>query len=134
MASRLSLALLAAAVSLAGCGNAGDDAVRGVTGRFVDAEGSGNGEAACAQLSPQTRAELEKSEQRQCSVAVTHLRLKPGGVARVEVYVMNAMVELTSGETEFLEQGKEGWRLTAVGCTSRGGKPADQPYDCQLQD
>lgn len=129
------LALLVVVAALAGCGgNANDDAVRGVTGRFLAAVGSGNGQAACAQLSPPTRAQLEKSEQRQCKAVVAQLRLHPGQVARVQVYVMNAMVELTSGETEFLEQGAQGWRLTAVGCTPRAGKPADQPYDCVLQD
>ena len=109
---RLILLLIATVAAIAGCGgSANDAAVRGVAGRFLDGVGSGDGKTACAQLSPQTRAELEKS-----------------------VYVLNAMVELTSGETEFLEEGSQGWRLTAVGCTPRAGEPVDQPYDCKLQD
>ena len=132
---RLILLLIATVAAIAGCGgSANDAAVRGVAGRFLDGVGSGDGKTACAQLSPQTRAELEKSEQRQCSAAVTQLKLHPGRVARVDVYVLNAMVELTSGETEFLEEGSQGWRLTAVGCTPRAGEPVDQPYDCKLQD
>jgi hypothetical protein len=95
---------------------------------------SGDGEVACAQLSPQTRGQLEEQEQRQCREAVTELRLEAGSVARVRVYALNAMVELSSGEAEFLEQGAQGWRLSAVGCEPQAGKPADRPYDCQLED
>jgi hypothetical protein len=47
--------------------------------------------------------------------------------------MLNAMVELSSGETAFLDQGEEGWRLSAIGCKPEGGKPADRPYDCELE-
>jgi hypothetical protein len=65
--------------------------------------------------------------------AVTELELERGSVVRVHVYVLNAMVELSSGETAFLDEGEEGWRLSAVGCKPVGGKPADRPYDCELE-
>ena len=130
----LTFCLLATAIAGAGCGQDANAATaRDVTARFLSAVGSGDGTVACEQLSPQTRAELEKEEQRECRAAVTGLRLQAGSVAHVRVYVGNAMVELSSGEAAFLEEGAEGWRLSAVGCVPHGGKPADHPYDCQLQ-
>jgi hypothetical protein len=127
--------LLAIGYAGAGCGGGTDTAgVRAVSERFSAAVEAQDGERACAQLSPQTRAQLEKQEQRQCREAITGVRLQPGSVTRVHVYVLNAIVELSNGEAEFLEQGQEGWRLSAVGCTPQKGKPRDQPYDCQVED
>jgi hypothetical protein len=120
---------------IGGCGGGTDVAgVRAVSERFAAAVEAQDGDRACAQLSPQTRAQLEKQEQRQCREAITGVRLEAGSVTRVQVYVLNAMVELSNGEAEFLEQGKEGWRLSAVGCTPQKGKPRDLPYDCQVED
>lgn len=130
----LAIAFASAALALAGCGR-GDDvaAAQAVAERFFSALQSGDGEQACAQLSPDTRAELESQEQRSCREAVTELQLEGGRVVRVEVYVTNAKIDLSSGEATFLDQGEEGWRLSAVGCTAEDGKPADHPYDCELQ-
>jgi hypothetical protein len=131
---RLTTALLVLLVVGAGCGRSDDETTaRTVTDRFLAAVESGDGEQACAQLSPDTRAELEKQEQRPCREAVTELELEGGTVVRAQVYLLNAMVELSSGEAAFLDQGEEGWRLSAIGCTPEGGKPADRPYDCELE-
>jgi hypothetical protein len=131
----IAIVLLAVGCGSAGCGGGTDVAdVRAVSGRFSAAVEAGDGERACAQLSPQTRAQLEEQEQRQCREAITGVRLEPGSVTRVQVYMLNAMVELSNGEAEFLEQGKEGWRLSALGCTPQKDKPRDQPYDCQVED
>jgi hypothetical protein len=120
-------------VGLAGCGRDGDRAdVRAVTDRFFAAFESGDGEQACEQLSPDTRAELESQEQRDCRDAITELQLDGGSVTAVDVFVLNAIVELSSGETAFLSDGAEGWRLSAIGCQDEG-KPADRPYDCELE-
>ena len=128
------IAVLTAALALAGCGRDADvAATQAVTERFFSALQSGDGEQACAQLSPHTRSELESQEQRSCREAVTELQLEGGRVATVEVYVLNAKVDLSSGEAAFLDQGREGWRLSAVGCKAEDGKPADLPYDCELQ-
>jgi hypothetical protein len=127
--------LLAIGVGSAGCGGGADAAsVRAVSERFSAAIEAKDGQRACEQLSPQTRAQLEKQEQRQCREAITGVRLEPGSVTRVQVYVLNAMVELSNGDAEFLEEGQEGWRLSAAGCTPQKGKPRDHPYDCQVED
>jgi len=131
---RLTLAVLAVVATTAGCGRSGDETTaRMVSERFFAAVESGDGERACAQLSPDTRAELEKQEQRPCRDAVSEVELAGGSVVRAQVYVLNAMVELSSGEAAFLDHGQQGWRLSAIGCTPVAGKPADRPYDCELQ-
>jgi hypothetical protein len=42
-------------------------------------------------------------------------------------------VDLTSGQSMFLSRTELGWRLSAVGCEPQAGKPADRPYDCELE-
>jgi hypothetical protein len=129
------LVLIVALVGVAGCGRDDDRAnVRAVTDRFFAAVEAGDGDLACQQLSPITRSELESQEQRPCREAVTRLGLEGGSVDRVQVYVRNAMVDLSTGDAAFLSQGDEGWRLSALGCTPEAGNPTDSPYDCELQD
>jgi hypothetical protein len=130
----LAVVAVGAVLGVAGCGR-GDDraAVRAVTARFFAGLSSQEGRAACAQLSLSTRAQLQSQEQKACSKAVTALELQRGAVMRVEIYLRSAAVELSSGETAFLDQGKQGWRLSAVGCRPENGKPADRPYDCELE-
>jgi hypothetical protein len=131
----LTLLLLAAALGSGGCARDGDRAaVRTVAGTFFAALGSGDSARACDQLSPGTRAKLESQEQKDCRQAVTGLGLQGGMVADANVYVLNAIVELGNGDAVFLEQGREGWRIAAAGCSIKAGKPADHPYDCELED
>jgi hypothetical protein len=132
LATALCLALLA--ILAAGCG-AGDQRahVRIVTERFLAAVAGGDGRAACAELSPDARSELESQEQQACAGAVGGLDLHSSTIERVQVYVTNAKVDLRNGDTLFLDEGAEGWRLSAIGCQVVGGKPADRPYDCELE-
>jgi ketosteroid isomerase-like protein len=131
---RIVLALALSAVVLSGCGPDADrNAARAVTDRFFAALSSGDGEQACAQLSPDTRAEVESQEQKPCREAITGLGLEGGSVARVDVYMFNAMAELSNGDAAFLDEGEEGWRLSAVGCKDQG-KPTARPYDCDVED
>ena len=122
------------ALGTAGCARDADQrTVQSVAGTFFAALGSGDGERACRQLTPDTRAELESQEGKACSEAITGLGLDEAGVVRADVYVLEAVVELSDGQAAFLSQGEEGWRIAAAGCTSQG-KPADRPYDCELKD
>jgi hypothetical protein len=135
--SRVSGAVVAAiclTVLTAGCGRTDDRAsVRSVTGRFFGAIERHDDGAACSQLSEDTRTELESQEQQPCARALSALDLKGGSVTRVQVFVTNAKADLSSGESVFLDQGPDGWRLSAIGCQVEGGKPADRPYDCELE-
>jgi len=131
---RLAIVLVLAALATAGCGRSGDRAeVRSVTEHFLAAVESGDGQAACADLSTDTRKELESQEQRDCREAVRELQLEPGATDRVEVYVTSAKVDLASGQSAFLSRTQEGWRLSAVGCEPEAGEPAETPYDCELE-
>jgi hypothetical protein len=124
------LALAALLVLLGGCGRGDDrDTARAVTDRFFAAVDAGDGALACGQLNPETRSALEEQESSACRDAVTQLDLQGAPVESVEVYEREAFVRLTSGEAAFLDQGAEGWRISAAGCTPVG----DKPYDCRLE-
>jgi hypothetical protein len=131
---RIVLAIAAAAILVSGCGPEADrNAARGVTDRLFAALGSGDGDQACAQLSPNTRSELESQESKPCREAITSLGLEGAPVASVHVYILNAIAELANGDAAFLENGSEGWRLSAVGCKA-SEKPDARPYDCDVED
>jgi hypothetical protein len=129
-----SVALAALALLLGGCGADSDRATaRAVTDQFFAALDAGDGDRACAQLSPDTRSALEDQEKKPCRDAITGLGLQRSSVAGVDVNMLSAIVELRNGEAAFLDQGEQGWRLSAVGCKSQG-EPADRPYDCAVED
>jgi hypothetical protein len=131
---RILLAIALAGVLLSGCAPAGDQAkARAVTDRFFSALGAGDGQQACAELSQDTRSKLESQEQKPCREAITGLGLEGAPIARVDVEIVKAMVELTNGDAAFLDQGKEGWELSAVGCKQQG-RPTEHPYDCDIED
>jgi len=120
-------------VALAGCGTADDrDQARAATERFLEAVRSGDGAAACRELAEPLGEELERSEGKDCSQAVTELDLERGEVVAVDVAVTNAKVDLSSRESAFLSRGPSGWKLSAVGC-AHGSRPADHPYTCEAE-
>jgi hypothetical protein len=119
---------------LAGCGGGGArDDVRGVSDRFLRALEAGDGAAACAALSDQARAHLANEEGKPCPEAITGLGLQSSAISRVQVYMTSAKADLRDGDSLFLSEGPDGWRLDAIGCTPTAGKPADRPYDCALE-
>ena len=135
MSRRLAVALLVVtATTLAGCGRDEDRrAVTTVTERFLRAVARDDGRAACALLTRGAVMALESEAGRRCAVAITGVRVAQAPVARAQVYVTSAKVDLRGGESAFLSATRAGWRLDAVGCRPQGGKPADLPYDCELE-
>jgi hypothetical protein len=131
---RLTVALIVVtATTLAGCGRDEDRrAVSTVTERFLRAVARDDGGAACALLTRGAVMALEREEGRRCAVTIIDVRVTPAPVARAQVYVTSAKVDLRGGESAFLSTTPAGWRLDAVGCRPQGGKPADLPYDCEL--
>jgi hypothetical protein len=125
------LALLLA-LALAGCGTADREHDAGaVVKRFHAALENGDGRAACALVSEQTAAGLESQEKKPCAAAILSLELPKGGtVAGTRVYVTSAFTTLAEGGSDFLDEGPDGWRVSAAGC-----KPTtpSQPYDCELE-
>jgi hypothetical protein len=61
------------------------------------------------------------------------VQASPSPVRRAAVYITSAKVDLTHGESAFLNRTSAGWKLVAVGCKPQAGKPADQPFACELE-
>jgi hypothetical protein len=124
----------ALALSVSACGRSGDRGqVSAVTQRFLQAVRDHDGARACALLSTQTAQQVAQQAGTSCRKAVVDLKVAPHAVTRVQVYITNAKVDLAGGESAFAELTTNGWRLSAVGCTPDGGKPADRPYTCEAQ-
>ncbi|MGH2780289.1 MAG: hypothetical protein ACRDLA_02530 [Thermoleophilaceae bacterium] len=124
-------ALLAAATM--GCGPAerAPDAAA-VAERFHSAVEAGRGEAACAQLSDETAGKLEQQQGRPCREAVLGLDLRTtGGVAETSATVTSASVTHEGEGATFLDEGPDGWRVSAAGCAPTA---PDLPYDGELED
>jgi hypothetical protein len=128
---RTALVLCAVGPLVAGCGRA-DDArsVTAVTERFLDAVARGDGQRACARLSPGAIEALEHDEGSPCAKAARGLGLEASRVTRAQVFATEAKVDLADGDSAFLELTSSGWRISAAGCTPQ---PRDQPYECELE-
>jgi hypothetical protein len=119
-------------VVLAGCGTGSSERdVAATVDRFQAALTQRDGAAACAELTPSTRASLESQERAPCARAVLELDLRGGGsVASSDVYMNAAVAEITGHGSAFLDHTADGWRISATGCTPT---PRDRPYDCELE-
>ena len=129
----ITLALGACLVLAApGCGasdRASDAAA--VAERFHSAIGREDGGAACAELSEETASALEQQEDAPCEEAVLGLELPgEGTAAKTDVYVTTASVVLAEGGATFLDEGSQGWKVSAAGCTPTA---PNLPYDCELE-
>jgi hypothetical protein len=120
------------ALTLGGCGSGerGRDAAA-VAERFHAALADGDGGAACDELSAETASTLENQEERPCEEVILTLELPEGAtVADTRVYVTSAYAQLAEGGADFLDEGSEGWKVSAAGCEQAAPK---QPYDCRLE-
>lgn len=130
----LTIGLLLLCLGATGCGRTEDrEQATQVAERFFSALGSGDGAAACAQLSADTRTALEDDEQKPCREAIGGLSIDAGSPAKLELYLTNAKADLDNGQSAFLSQTAEGWRISAAGCRPGDGSPADLPMDCELE-
>jgi hypothetical protein len=123
---------LAVLVLAAGCGTADREAdVAAVTDRFHAALEADDGGAACAELGGETIKKLEQQEKRPCEQAILELDL-PSGVraASADVYITSAYADLGEAGADFLDEGPNGWKISAAGCMP---SEPDQPYDCELE-
>jgi hypothetical protein len=129
--TRTVLALALLALALCACGRSGDrQTVRDVAVQFYAAVDRHDGARACALLSTDTRSALEEQESEACDKAVEHLELTGGPVGSVSLYSTEAAVELRGGDTVFLQDTREGWRIAAAGCRPNGH---EEPADCDLE-
>jgi hypothetical protein len=133
---RARAAILALAASLAGavlgCGptDRAPDAAA-VAERFHAALDRRDGEAACSEVSEETASKLEDQAGAPCAEAILELELPRGGTAaETSVYVTSASVLLAEGGTDFLDEGSDGWKVSAAGCVPTA---PDLPQDCELE-
>lgn len=121
-------AVLAACLVLAGCGDSQDDAVDSAVRTFYAALTAGDGDGACAQLAPATRAELEQSSGSPCPAAVLAEGV-PDVTEPREIEVFGTMAQVHfDREVTFLTRFADGWRVVAAACT-----PVRSRYDCSIQ-
>ena len=131
--SRLLAPLLLAAL-VAGCGTSDDrDQARAAVERFYAAIEAGDGEAACEELGESLVEQVESQTQQSCATAITGFDYEGGEVAQTEVFITNAKVDLRTGESAFLSREADGWRLSALACKPEKGKPADRPFECEVE-
>ena len=126
------LALLTA--SLVGCGTSDDrEQAREAVARFYDAVRGGDGAAACAELGRPLLEQVESQTQQSCRGVIARFDYEGGAIVSTEVYITNAKVDLASGESAFLSREADGWKLSAIACEAVGGKPADRPFECEVE-
>jgi hypothetical protein len=126
----LASCLLPLVLVTAGCGTSADrEQARRATQTLYAAAQRHDGTTACAQMSPSLRAQLVSDEGGPCARAVLKLDLRGRTPDKVEVYATNALVALVGGDTVFLSDGREGWRVDALGCRAAG----PGPYDCEAK-
>jgi hypothetical protein len=131
MVRSLALTLLVlAAASATGCGASADRReARAAARDLYAAAARHDGQAACAQMSSSLRTALVEDQQQRCAKAVLALDLHGQTPASAKVYATSAVVRFEHGDTVFLDQTSEGWRVDALGCRPNG----KGPYDCEEQ-
>jgi hypothetical protein len=129
---RALVAVVLTALAVAGCGTGGRERdAAAVAERFHAALERGDAQTACDQLSEETASKLEQQEGKPCEKAILTLKLPKGGTAAVRrVEITSAYVGLAEGSADFLDEGPEGWRISAAGCEPTA---SDQPYECEVE-
>ena len=122
--------LLALAAGGCGTGDREEDAAA-TAERFHAALQQSDGAAACGELAEETASKLEQEEKKPCEEAVLELELPKGGTVSYErVEGRSAEARLTEGSSDFLDEGADGWKVSASGCEPT---TPEQPYDCELE-
>jgi hypothetical protein len=126
-------ALVAVGVGLAltGCGATDSSGAADAAERLYAAYADKDGASACELLSESTLERLEHDERQPCEEAVLSLKLSGERAAASSAYVTEAKVDLDGGDSVFLEETPDGWRVNAAGCKPVPDQEA--PYDCELE-
>lgn len=123
-----SLLAVVALLGADGCSSSQEPAARTTAAAFQRAVAEQDTGAACALLSDAARDQLVAATRRECPQALAALGLPGDDVRSTEVWGRQAQARLGSGVL-FLAELRDGWRVTAAGCTPR----PDQPYACPVQ-
>jgi hypothetical protein len=130
---RALLVVLMVALPLASCGTGERERdAAAVSEAFHAALERGDGQAACDALSEETTSKVEQQEKKPCDEAILGLELPKGGTAAVRrVEITSAYIGLAEGSADFLDEGPEGWKISAAGCEPTSS--SDQPYECEVE-
>ncbi len=131
MRRAVGLGLIAIVVALPGCGAASPKEPGRVAEQFYAAVAAQDGARACSLLLPDTAEALAKEEKAPCAKAVVELELSGHRSAHSATYVTGTKVDLLRGDSVFLDETSEGWRIAAAGCKPQPGEEA--PYDCEVE-
>jgi hypothetical protein len=126
---RTATVVVALGLALTGCGSTPVPGASHVAGMFYRAVARHQGGLACRQLAPQTRQEVAQTEKAPCSAAILQEDLPAQGRV-VDVQRFGHQVQVRGrGDTAFLAEFPNGWKVVAVSCTPRRSRP----YDCQVK-
>lgn len=125
------LLVLGVGIALAGCGATDSGGATEAAERLYAAHARDDGAAACDTLSDDTREQLEQDAQRRCPEAVLELKLSGERATGEQAYLTEAKIDLDGGDSVFLEETGDGWRVTAAGC--RPVPDHEAPYDCEVE-
>jgi hypothetical protein len=114
------------AAGCTGCAAAAQSTVSDAAANFAAAVAGHDGVTACAMLTDAARRDTETFG-RSCAAQLAGLP-DPGAVQQVEVWGDAAQARL-AGDTLFLLQFPDGWRVSAAACTPQG----EAPYQCEVQ-
>ena len=123
--------VLGIGLAFAGCGATDSGGATDAAERLYEAYSRDDGAAACATLSDDAREQLEQDERKPCGGAVLELKLSGTRATAEEAYVTEAKVDLDAGDSVFLEETGDGWRVSAAGCRPSPGR--ESPYDCEVE-
>ncbi|MEU4191806.1 hypothetical protein AB0E69_07910 [Kribbella sp. NPDC026611] len=119
----------ATVLTVSACGSKLPAASSSAAERFYRAIEQKQGAAACDLLAPQTVVEVEESAQARCPTAILGADIPAGGtVVELRQYGTEAQARM-SGDTAFLAEFDDGWKVVAAGCTPDG----QSPYDCKVK-
>jgi hypothetical protein len=91
-----------------------------------------DGNGACRMLTAPVRDAVTKQEHEPCDRAVLKVGLSPQRRrAGTSVYLTSGFARTGSNGAVFLDHTRDGWRVSAAGCTPTGER---LPYDCILED
>ena len=119
---------------LAGCGTGDDrEQAQATVERFYEAVQADDGTAACEELGEALLEQVQSQTRQSCRGVITRFDHEGGEVVDAEVYITAARVDLSGGESVFLGREEAGWKLSALGCKAEKGKPADRPWECEVE-
>ena len=112
--------------------NGDDPAAGAAVAAFGSALDSGDGGRACSLLTEDAQDAVEQSRRKSCEAGVLELRrlISPAGTpAEANRAESSALVRMSGGGTWFLDETRDGWRVSAAGCEANPGLP----YECEVE-